>query len=98
MEKIVILGGGESGVGSAILAQDKGFDVFLSDSSTLKEQYKEELRKYNISFEEGKHSEDIILSAKEIINIPVIPNYASIVVKAKAKGIPILSEMEFAKR
>lgn len=98
MEKIVILGGGESGVGSAILAQDKGFDVFLSDSSTLKEQYKEELRKYNISFEEGKHSEDIILSAKEIIKSPGIPNYASIVVKAKAKGIPILSEMEFAKR
>lgn len=98
MEKIVILGGGESGVGSAILAQAKGFDVFLSDSSTLKEQYKEELRKYSIPFEEGKHSEDVILSAKEIIKSPGIPNYAPIVEKAKNINIPILSEMEFAKR
>lgn len=98
MKKIVILGGGESGVGSAILAQAKGFDVFLSDSSLLKEQYKEELKQYNIPFEEGNHSEDIVLSAYEIIKSPGIPNYAPIVEKAQNKGIPILSEMEFAKR
>lgn len=98
MGKIVILGGGESGVGSAILAQSKGFEVFLSDSSLLKDQYKEELIKYNIPFEEGKHTEDMITTAIEIIKSPGIPNYAPIVEKAKAKGIPILSEMEFAKR
>lgn len=98
MGKIVILGGGESGVGSAILAQSKGFEVFLSDSSLLKDHYKEELIKYNIPFEEGKHTGDIITTATEIIKSPGIPNYAPIVEKAKAKGIPILSEMEFAKR
>lgn len=98
MKRIVILGGGESGVGSAILAQAKGFDVFLSDSSLLKDQYKEELTKYDIPFEEGMHTEDLVMSAFEIIKSPGIPNYAPIVEKAKDKGIPILSEMEFAKR
>lgn len=98
MSKIVILGGGESGVGSAILAQKKGFWVFLSDSSPLKEKYKEELKMHDIPFEEGQHTEEIIVSASEIIKSPGIPNYAPIVEKAKAKDIPILSEMEFAKR
>lgn len=98
MKRIVILGGGESGVGSAILAQAKGFDVFLSDSSLLKDQYKEELNKYNIPFEEGKHTEDIIMSAYEIIKSPGIPNYVPMVEKARSLNIPILSEMEFAKR
>lgn len=98
MSKIVILGGGESGVGSAILAQKKGFEVFLSDSSLLKEKYKEELTRYNIPFEEGQHTEELITSATEIIKSPGIPNYVPIVEKARAKDIPILSEMEFAKR
>ena len=98
MSKIVILGGGESGVGTAILAQAKGFEVFLSDSSTLKEKYKEELKKHHVPFEEGGHTEEQVLSATEIIKSPGIPNYAPIVEKAKAKNIPVLSEMEFAKR
>lgn len=98
MDKIVILGGGESGVGSAILAQAKGFDVFLSDNGPLHDKYKGELEKYNISYEEKGHTEELILSAKEIIKSPGIPNSISLVQKAIEKGIPILSEMEFAKR
>lgn len=98
MNKIIILGGGESGVGSAILAQAKGFDVFLSDSGALQDKYKTELKQYGIPFEENGHTEDLILAATEIIKSPGIPNYAPLVQKAKAKDIPILSEMEFAKR
>lgn len=98
MNKIIILGGGESGVGTAILAQAKGFDVFLSDKGTLLDKYKDELDKYQIPYEEGGHTEDIVLAASEIIKSPGIPNYAPLVKKAAEKGIPILSEMEFAKR
>lgn len=98
MNKIIILGGGESGVGSAILAQAKGFDVFLSDSGPLKDQYKAELDQYGIPYEEKGHTEGLILAATEIIKSPGIPNYAPLVHKAAEKGIPILSEMEFAKR
>lgn len=98
MSKIVILGGGESGVGSAILAQAKGFEVFLSDKGALQDKYKAELEQYSIPYEENQHSEDIILSATEIIKSPGIPNYVPLVKKATEKGIPILSEMEFAKR
>lgn len=98
MAKIVILGGGESGVGSAILAQAKGFEVFLSDSGALQDKYKAELKQYNIPYEEKGHTPDIIFSANEIIKSPGIPNYAPLVKEASEKGIPILSEMEFAKR
>ncbi|MBB4034462.1 UDP-N-acetylmuramoylalanine--D-glutamate ligase [Dysgonomonas hofstadii] len=98
MNKIIILGGGESGVGSAILAQAKGFDVFLSDNGILQEKYKTELNRYNIPFEEGGHTEDLILAASEIIKSPGIPNYTPLVQEATEKGIPVLSEMEFAKR
>jgi UDP-N-acetylmuramoylalanine--D-glutamate ligase len=98
MNKIIILGGGESGVGSAILAQAKGFDVFLSDSGTLQDKYKAELEQYGIPYEEKGHTEDLVLAATEIIKSPGIPNYAPLVRKAIEKGIPILSEMEFAKR
>lgn len=98
MNKVIILGGGESGVGSAILAQSKGFDVFLSDNGILMDKYKDELDKYGIPYEENGHTEDIILAASEIIKSPGIPNYAPLVQKAAEKGIPILSEMEFAKR
>lgn len=98
MNKIIILGGGESGVGSAILAQAKGFDVFLSDSGALQDKYKAELEQYGIPYEEKGHTEDIVLAATEIIKSPGIPNYAPLVQEAKNKGIPILSEMEFAKR
>lgn len=98
MAKIVILGGGESGVGSAILAQAKGYEVFLSDKGLLQNKYKSELNSYSIPFEEGGHTEDIILSADEIVKSPGIPNYVPLVKKAVERGIPILSEMEFAKR
>ena len=98
MNKIVILGGGESGVGSAILAKTKGFDVFLSDSGSLQDRYKAELEQYAIPYEERGHTEEVVLSATEIIKSPGIPNYAPLIQKAIEKGIPILSEMEFAKR
>lgn len=98
MNKIIILGGGESGVGSAILAQAKGFDVFLSDNGALQDKYKTELDQYGIPYEEKGHTEEIVLAATEIIKSPGIPNYAPLVQKAIEKGIPILSEMEFAKR
>lgn len=98
MNKIIILGGGESGVGSAILAQAKGFDVFLSDKGLLQDKYKAELKQYDIPYEEGGHTEDLVLAATEIIKSPGIPNDTPLVRQAKEKGIPILSEMEFAKR
>lgn len=98
MDKIVILGGGESGVGSAILAQAKGFDVFLSDSKSLKDKYKQELEKYKISFEENGHSEDVVLSATEIIKSPGIPNDAPLIQKLVEKNISVVSEIEFAGR
>ena len=97
-KRIVILGAGESGVGAAILAQKKNYDVFVSDSNYIKDKYKEELEKNNISFEENNHSEDIILSADEIIKSPGIPDTAAIIKKATEKNIPIISEIEFAYR
>jgi len=96
--KIIILGGGESGVGSAILAQKKGFDVFLSDGGTLSDEYREILQEYRIEFEEGGHSEDKILEANEIIKSPGIPYEIPLIQKAIAKGIPVISEIEFAGR
>ncbi|MES2131909.1 MAG: UDP-N-acetylmuramoyl-L-alanine--D-glutamate ligase, partial [Bacteroidota bacterium] len=97
-KRIVILGSGESGVGSAILAQAKGFDVFVSDKSAIKEKYKTELQNNNIAFEEGQHTEDLILNATEIIKSPGIPDKVELVQKAKAKNIPVISEIEFAGR
>lgn len=98
MKRIVILGGGESGAGSAILAQAKGFDVFLSDNGSLQEKYKEELSGKNISFEEKEHTESLILSADEIIKSPGIPEDAPLIVAARSKNIPVISEIEFAGR
>jgi UDP-N-acetylmuramoylalanine--D-glutamate ligase len=95
---MVILGSGESGVGSAILAQAKGYDVFVSDKSLIKEKYKLELVHHNIAFEEGTHSENLILNATEIIKSPGIPDKVELVQKAKAKNIPVISEIEFAGR
>jgi UDP-N-acetylmuramoylalanine--D-glutamate ligase len=97
-KRMVILGGGESGVGAAILAQHKGFDVFLSDKGMIKEKYKSTLQEKNIPFEEGKHTEEKILNATEIVKSPGIPDKAELVKKAKAKGIAIISEIEFAGR
>lgn len=97
-KRIVILGSGESGVGSAILAQSKGFAVFVSDKGVIQERYKNELAKYTISFEEGQHTEALILNATEIIKSPGIPDTAELIIKAKEKNIPIISEIEFAGR
>ena len=98
MARIVILGGGESGVGSAVLAKVKGFDVFLSDRGEISDKYASMLRKWDIPFESGQHSEEKILNADEIIKSPGIPLTAPLVVKAQEKGIPIISEIEFAGR
>jgi UDP-N-acetylmuramoylalanine--D-glutamate ligase len=98
MSRIVVLGGGESGVGSAVLAKVKGFDVFLSDNGKIADHYIEDLKKWNIPFEQGGHSEDKILSADEVIKSPGIPNDAPMVKKIEEKGIHIISEIEFAGR
>lgn len=95
---IVVLGGGESGVGSAILAQKKGFRVFLSDSGVLNDTHRETLQAYRIAFEEKQHTEEYILTADEIVKSPGIPDTAYIMQKVLAKGIPVVSEIEFAGR
>jgi len=95
---ITILGGGESGAGAAVLAKKQGFDVFVSDLSTIQPKYKEILEKYDIPYEENQHSEDKILSSAEIIKSPGISDNAPIVCKARELGIPVISEIEFAGR
>lgn len=97
-KRIVVLGGGESGVGSAILAQKQGFDVFLSDSGALKPEHKATLKEYGISFEEKGHTPDLILSATEVIKSPGIPNTAPLIKQLEQKGIPVISEIEFGGR
>ena len=96
--RIVILGAGESGSGAAILAKVKGFDTFVSDKSAIKDKYKELLGKYQIAWEEGHHTEELILNADEIIKSPGIPDEAPILQKLKKQGTPIISEIEFAGR
>jgi UDP-N-acetylmuramoylalanine--D-glutamate ligase len=96
--KIVILGAGESGAGSAVLAQKHGFDVFVSDMGQIKDNYKEILDKHNIKWEEGNHTESIILSAEEVIKSPGIREDAPIIKRIKEKGVPVISEIEFAGR
>lgn len=98
MSKIVILGGAESGVGSAILAQKKGYEVFVSDFGTIKDKYRAMLDEHHIRWEDGKHTEQEILGADEVIKSPGIPDTAPIIQKLIEKGTTILSELEFAKR
>lgn len=98
MERIVVLGGAESGVGAAVLAKVKGFDVFLSDNEKIKDEYAGMLRKWDIPFEEGGHSEELILNADEVVKSPGIPSTVPIVRKIEDKGIHIISEIEFAGR
>lgn len=98
MALISILGGGESGVGAALLAKSKGFDVFLSDAGALKENYQQTLRENEIEYETGAHSVDRLLSSAEIIISPGIPEKTDIVKAIKAKGISLISEIEFAAR
>jgi UDP-N-acetylmuramoylalanine--D-glutamate ligase len=97
-KKIVILGAGESGAGSAVLAQKQGFDVFVSDNNIIKEQYREILNNHRIRWEEGSHTEKIILSADEVIKSPGIQENAPVVTMIREKGIPVISEIEFAGR
>ncbi|MDE6046209.1 MAG: UDP-N-acetylmuramoyl-L-alanine--D-glutamate ligase [Alistipes sp.] len=98
MKNIVVLGGGISGYGSAILAKKKGFGVFLSDMGRIAERYKQKLDEWQVPYEEGGHSEERILAATEVVKSPGIPETAPIVRKIREAGIPVISEMEFAGR
>lgn len=98
IKRFVILGGGESGVGSALLAKQQGYDVFLSDGSSLKNEYRNELINAGIDFEEGKHSVEKILNANEVMKSPGIPEKAEIMKLIRKKGIPVISEIELAYR
>lgn len=95
---IVILGAAESGVGAAILAKEKGFEVFVSDNGTIKEQYKAMLVENGIDYEEGHHTEEKILQASEIIKSPGIRSDAPLIVKLMSQGTPVISDLEFAAR
>ena len=95
---IVILGAAESGVGAAILAKEKGFEVFVSDNGTIKEQYKTMLVENGIDYEEGHHTEEKILQASEIIKSPGIRSDAPLIVKLMSQGTPVISDLEFAAR
>ena len=97
-KRIVILGAGESGTGAAVLAQKKGFETFVSDMSAIKDKYKQMLDERNIRWEERQHSESLILNADEVIKSPGISNDAPIILKLKAQGTPVISEIEFAGR
>ena len=97
-KKMVILGAGESGTGAAVLAKAKGYDVFVSDLSVIKPVYKEMMDARGIAWEEGQHTESIVLAADEIVKSPGIPDKAAIIKKLKEKGTSIISEIEFAGR
>lgn len=98
MKRIVVLGAAESGVGAAVLAKKEGFDVFVSDMSNIKDKYKKLLNEKEIVWEEGQHTETLILNADEVIKSPGIPDNAPMIVALKEKNIPIISEIEFAGR
>ena len=95
--RLVVLGGGESGVGTAILGKKKGYDVFVSDFGKIKESYKEVLIINKIAWEEEKHTEDLILNADMVMKSPGIPEKSPIVKKLVAAGVKVISEIEFAK-
>ena len=98
MKKLVVLGGGISGYGSAILARRKGFDVFLSDSGRIADRYRMKLEAWGVPYEEGGHREGRILAASECVKSPGIPDSAPIVRKLRERGVPVISEIEFAGR
>ncbi len=97
-KKLAVLGAGESGVGAAYLAQQQGYEVFVSDMGTIADHYKAQLQGWNIRFEEGQHTEEEILSAQEVIKSPGIPEKAPLIKKLRAQGTPVISEIEFAGR
>ena len=98
MSRIVVLGGAESGVGAAVLAKTKGFDVFLSDNGQIKDEYVRTLRDWDIPFEQGGHSSGLVMNADEIIKSPGIPSAAPMIKQLVSAGIPVISEIEFASR
>lgn len=98
MGRIVVLGAGESGSGAAILAKEKGFDVFVSDCGTISEPYRALLDQNGVQWEDGKHSEELILNADEVVKSPGIPLNAPLIQKLQEQGTPIISEIEFASR
>ena len=98
MKRIVVLGAGESGAGAAVLAKKQGFDVFVSDTSKVKDQYKKLLDDHGIEWEEGHHTEEKVLSADEVIKSPGIPDSVPMIQRLIQQGTPIISEIEFAGR
>ena len=96
--RLVVLGAGESGAGAAYLAQQQGYDVFVSDFGAIADQYKKQLQDWDIRFEENQHTEAEILNATEVVKSPGIPEKAPIIKKLKEKGVPVISEIEFAGR
>lgn len=98
MKRLVVLGGGESGIGTAILGKQKGYGVFVSDSGKIKTKYRNALEHFGIDWEEGGHTEAAILNADLVMKSPGIPDTVSLVVKLRGKGIPVISEIEFAAR
>ena len=95
MKKCVVLGGGESGVGAALLAKANGLEVFVSDYSLIAENYKQELTENKITFEDGKHTLEKIYSADVIVKSPGIPDHITLIQDALSKGIEVISEIEF---
>lgn len=98
MKKLVVLGGGESGCGAAVLAQQKGYEVFLSDKGKIKEKYQKVLTQFEIDWEEQKHTEERLFAADEVVKSPGIPDTIPLILELKEKGIPVISEIEFASR
>lgn len=98
MERLVVLGGGESGVGTAILGKQKGYQVFVSDKGEIKEEYKKVLEHFEIEWEENQHSESKILNADVVMKSPGIPDKVTLVKQLIARGIPVISEIEFASK
>jgi UDP-N-acetylmuramoylalanine--D-glutamate ligase len=98
MKRLVVLGGGESGVGTAILGKKQGFEVFVSDKGIVKEEYRKVLEHFEIDWEEQQHTENKILNADVVMKSPGIPDTVPLVLKLKAAGVPIISEIEFASR
>jgi UDP-N-acetylmuramoylalanine--D-glutamate ligase len=97
-KRLVILGAGESGIGTAILAKQQGYEVFVSDGGAIKENYRTELNAHHIEFEEAMHTDEKILNAQEVMKSPGIPEKNELVKKIRAKGILVISEIEFAYR
>ena len=98
MKKLVILGGGESGCGAAVLAKKKGYEVFLSDNGSIKKKYQKLLTKEGVKWEEGGHTNDLIFLADEVVKSPGIPDSIPLLMELRARCIPVISEIEFGYR